>query len=242
MAGKAQGLKPEPSQPRNGNRILAGLPPDEYDLLAPHLQAVSLTLTQVLFRTNDQISHVYFPNDSIVSLLTDLSDGQGMEVGLVGAEGIVGVSAILGGRETKVATVQGSGRALKVPAQKLRETFQLGGKLQKLLLAYTHFLLTQVSQSVVCNSKHPLDGRLARWLLMYNDRLGRNEFELTQEFMASMLGVRRAGVSEVAAILQDRGLIRYRRGRIMILDRKGLEALTCECYSVVKEGGDAFLS
>jgi len=241
MSGDTGSSKPQQQRAPNASRILARLPADEYALLEPHLQPVNLTLAQVLFRTHDQISDVYFPTNSIVSLLTELSDGQGMEVGLVGYEGFVGVSAILGGNETKVATVQGAGSALKLPARKLREAFQRGGKLQKVLLGYTHVLLTQVSQAVVCNSRHPLDGRLARWLLMYHDRLGRDEFELTHEFMAAMLGVRRAGVSEVAAMLQEKGLIRYRRGRIAIVNRQGLEALTCECYTVVKETSENLL-
>lgn len=223
------------------NRILAALSPEEYERLAPHLENVSLNLRQVLFRPDDEISHVHFPTTSIVSLLTDLADGSGMEVGLVGREGLVGISAILGGPETKVATVQGEGEALRLRAGKLREEFQAGGTLQKALLRYTHALLTQISQSVVCNARHHVEGRLARWLLMYHDRLGRDEFELTQEFMANMLGVRRAGVSEIANTLQEQGLIQYHRGRIRILDRKALEELVCECYLVVREKFDNFL-
>jgi CRP-like cAMP-binding protein len=195
----------------------------------------------VLFRPDDRLDYVYFPINSIVSLLTDLSDGSGMEVGLVGREGMVGISVILGGSETKVATVQASGAALKLSVAQLQTEFSRAGMLQKALLRYTHALMAQISQSVVCNARHQVDGRLARWLLMYHDRLEQDEFELTHEFMSHMLGVRRASVSEVANQLQEKGFISYQRGRIKILDRQGMEAFTCECYPVVKEKFDDFL-
>jgi CRP-like cAMP-binding protein len=229
------------SQPSTENRLLAALPPEEYARLAPHLEEDTFALSQILFMPEDELSHVYFLTTSIVSLLTELEDGGGLEVGLVGREGMVGVSIILGGSETKVATVQAAGSALKVRASVLREEFRRGGVLQDVLLRYTHALMTQISQSVVCNVRHPLPGRLARWLLMYHDRLGRDDFELTHEFMAHMLGVRRPGVSEVAYELQRMGFIRYRHGHIRITDRKGMEDFACECYPVVKEKYDDFL-
>ena len=228
-------------QPATENRLLAALPRAEYERLTLHLEDVSLTLSKLLFRPEDKLTYAYFPTTSIVSLLTDLSDGSGMEVGLVGREGLVGVSVILGGSETKVATVQAEGRAQRIKARALREEFQRGGALQDGLLRYTHALMTQISQSVVCNVRHPLPGRLARWLLMYHDRLGRDEFSLTHEFMASMLGVRRSGVSEVASELQKMEFIRYQRGHVTIIDRKGLEDFACECYPVVKAKFDDFL-
>lgn len=230
-----------PTQTSTENRLLSALPREEYERLAPHLVEVSLKLRQVLFSPGDEIAYAYFPTDSIVSLLTDLSDGSGMEVGLVGREGLVGVSVILGGSETKVATVQAEGNALKIRAGALREEFRRGGTLQNGLLRYTHALMTQISQSVVCNVRHPLPGRLARWLLMYHDRLGRDEFSLTHEFMAAMLGVRRAGVSDVANQLQRSGFISYRRGHVRIVDRKGMEEFACECYPVVEEKFDDYL-
>jgi CRP-like cAMP-binding protein len=220
------------------NLILAALSAEEYELLERHLEPVTISLGEILFRPDDYLHHIYFPTTSIVSLLTDLSDGTGMEVGLVGREGIVGISAILGGDETKVATVQAAGAAWKMRAEKLREEFRRGETMQRALLAYTHALMTQISQSVVCNVRHPIEGRLARWLLMYHDRLMCDEFELTHEFMAHMLGVRRAGVSEVAAKLQERGLISYQRWHFKILDRTGLEAFACECYPVVEQKFD----
>ena len=222
-------------QLRTRNRLLAALPREEYARLAPRLEPVALELSRVLFRPEEEISHVYFPAKAIVSLLTDLEDGTGMEVGLVGWEGMVGVSAVLGGSETKVATVQGAGEALRLRVEALREEFGRGGVLQAQLLRYTHALMTQISQTVVCNVRHNLDGRLARWLLMYHDRRESDEFSLTHEFMANMLGVRRAGVTEVATRLKERGFIRYSRGHIAILDRAGLEQFACECYPAVKE-------
>jgi CRP-like cAMP-binding protein len=223
------------------NLLLSTIPAKEYDILAARLKEVSFHLGEVLFQPGDKIEHVYFPTDCIVSLLTDLEDGSGLEVGLVGPEGIVGVSAFLGGTETKVATIQASGKALAMRASELRETFRQGGYLQKQLLRYTHALMTQISQSVVCNVRHPVEGRMARWLLMYHDRLGVNEFEMTQEFMSDMLGVRRSSVTEVALKLQERSLIRYQRGRITILDRQGLQLFACECYAVGQEKFEDFL-
>ena len=214
------------------NRLLSSLPSAEYELLSPSLKSVSLQLGEVLFQPGDKIEHVYFPDTCIVSLLTDLEDGSGLEVGLVGCEGIVGVSAFLGGSETKIATVQASGSALAMRVTHLQAGFRSGGPFQAQLLRYTHALMTQISQSVVCNVRHPVEGRMARWLLMYHDRLNVDEFEMTQEFMSHMLGVRRSSVTEVALKLQEQGLIRYHRGHITILDRKGLEQFTCECYEV----------
>lgn len=216
------------------NSIIASLPEDELKTLTEHLEPVSLNLSEILFRPDEQIKYAYFPLTCIISLLIDLEDGTGMEVGLVGREGLAGISAILGGTATKIATVQGAGQAAKIRADILRAAFAKGGQLQISLLRYTHALMTQISQSVVCNVRHPIDGRLARWLLMFSDRAGSNEFDLTQEFMAHMLGVRRPGVSEAAAKLQALNLIQYQRGHIIIVDRAGLENFACECYPVVK--------
>lgn len=219
----------------NENHLLDSLSDEEYERLAPHFEPVPLILTQILFRPEERIQYAYFPTTAIISLLTDLEDGSGMEVGLVGREGMAGVSAILGGAETKVATVQGTGAALRIRVEPLQEEFRRGGELQTSLLGYTHALMTQISQSVVCNARHQIEGRLARWLLMYHDRWQRDDFQLTHEFLAAMLGVRRAGVSMVANRLQKKGFIRYRRGHFTILDRKGLEDFACECYPIVKE-------
>ncbi|HEY0404155.1 MAG TPA: Crp/Fnr family transcriptional regulator [Pyrinomonadaceae bacterium] len=231
----------ESSQPLSENRLLAAMPLEEHERIAPQLEPVLLNLGQTLFRPDEQIHHVYFPTTSVVSLLTDLEDGTGMEVGLVGREGLVGISAILGGSETKVATVQASGMSLRLRVDKLQAEFSRGGRLHSALLRYTHALMTQISQSVVCNARHHVEGRLARWLLMFHDRVGTAEFKLTHEFMANMLGVRRASVSEIANKLQEMGLIHYRRGHFTILDRKKLVEFTCECYPAIKEKFDDFL-
>jgi CRP-like cAMP-binding protein len=225
----------------NGNRLLAALPAEEYERLSDSLEPVTLRLSQFLFRPDDSIDHVYFLTTSIVSLMTELEDGGGVEVGLVGREGLVGISAILGGRETKVATVQKTGEALRIRADVLLEEFRRGGTLQSVLLKYTHALMTQISQSVACNTRHQIPGRLARWLLMFHDRAQTDEFELTHEFLANMLGVRRAGVTEAADELQKLGLIENQRGLIKILDRKGLEQYACECYPTVKMRYDEFM-
>ena len=229
------------NQTPTGNRVLDALPVAERERLTPRLEFVSLNLSQILFMPGDALRHAYFPVTSIISLLTDLEDGTGMEVGLVGKEGLAGISAILGGEETKVGTVQAAGDALRIEAGALREEFARGGALQAALLRYTHALMSQISHSVVCNVRHKVEGRLARWLLMYQDRLERDEFFLTHEFMAHMLGVRRASISIIANKLQKKGFINYRRGVVKILDRRGLEEFTCECYPVVKEKFDAFL-
>jgi CRP-like cAMP-binding protein len=232
---------PATIQSSKENRLLAALAREEFERLAPKLKPVSLTLGQSLFRPDEYIEHVYFLLDCVVSLLTELEDGTGMEVGLVGREGLVGISAILGGAETKVAVVQAPGVALRMRTSVLQEEFRRGGELQNALLRYTHALMTQISQSVACNARHYVEGRLARWLLMFRDRVGADEFDLTHDFMANMLGVRRASVSEIAAKLQEKGLIRYHRGHFTILNRKGLEDFTCECYIVVEEKFDDFL-
>ena len=218
----------------SGNRLLDLLPPDDYDRLLPHCHEVALPLSTVVFQPEDEIDYAYLPTTCIISLLTQLEDGSGLEVGLVGKEGFAGVSAVLGGTETKLATVQAEGKALKIRAEILREEFHRGGAFQSALLRYLHALMTQISQSAVCAVRHSLPNRLARWLLMYHDRIGRDEFDLTQEFMAAMLGVRRPGISEAAAELQRKGFIAYRRGHVKILNRKRLEDFACECYAVVK--------
>jgi CRP-like cAMP-binding protein len=221
------------------SRLLAALPDEEYEQLESKLELVSLSLGEILFEPPDLIRNVYFPTSSIISFLAELPNGDSVEVGLAGNEGLAGVDVILGiGKASKVATVQGAGDALKIAAPVLKEVFNRGGKLQQYLLQYTHALMSQISASVLCNVRHRIDGRLARWLLMYCDGFGSEEFYLTHEFMANMLGIRRASVSVIAKQLQDEGLINYNRGQFRILNREGLEAKTCECYPVVKEEFD----
>jgi CRP-like cAMP-binding protein len=217
------------------NRLLDALPAAEYARLARKLEPVELQLGQVLFRAGERTEYVYFPVETIVSLMTDLEEGGGIEVGLVGREGMVGISVAFGvGRESKLATVQRTGTALRMRSDDLREELAGGGQLPRFLLQYAHALMSQISQSVVCNVRHTLDGRLVRWLLMFQDRADADEFELTHEFMANMLGAARSSIGEVARKLQEMGMVSYERGRFRIVNRMAMEQMACECYEVVR--------
>jgi CRP-like cAMP-binding protein len=234
------------SLPANGsptaNRILNQLSPEEYERLSPHLEPVTLTRGDVIHYPQDPVSHVYFPNSGTVSVIATFADGGGVEVGLVGNEGVFGINVVLGSVTTPhEAIVQLPGDGVRAPSDMLQREFKRGGQLHDLLLRYTQAFIVQIAQTAACNKAHPLDGRLARWLLMTCDRAAGSELELTHDFIASMLGTRRAGVTEAAGRLQDAGLIRYRRGRVTILDRRGLEAVSCECYPVVKHEFDHLL-
>ncbi|HUQ30941.1 MAG TPA: Crp/Fnr family transcriptional regulator [Pyrinomonadaceae bacterium] len=225
------------------NRLLAALPKKEYQQLLPKLEEVSLTLGDILYEPGDSIQHVYFPNNSIISLLAPVGDKEVLEVGLVGNDGMVGLSVFMGVAQTRNrGLVQGSGTAMRMKSAALRKAVSNGGNLSKLLNLYTHSLLTQVSQSAACNRFHKINARLARWLLMTHDRVEGDEFYLTQEFISHMLGVRRELVTLSAGSLQKQKLISYNRGRINILNRAALEAVSCKCYRVVKEEYDNFLS
>jgi CRP-like cAMP-binding protein len=231
-------IKPPPPQ----NKILAALPSKEYNRLLPHLTPVSLSSGETLYETEDRIKHVYFINGAIVSLVTHMEEGASVEVGLVGNEGMVGLSIVMGDDVSQNhAVVQIPDGAMRMKTGKLREELKRGGQLQSLLLRYSLVLLKQVSQTAACNRNHNLGERLARWLLLCHDRVGEDEIRLTQEFLAQMLGTRRSRVSEAAIILQAAGLIRYSRGIITILDREGLEQFVCECYQVVKAEFDRLL-
>jgi CRP-like cAMP-binding protein len=215
------------------NRLLSALPDSEYERLLPHLEQVSLTLKQIIYLPNEPIEYVYFPNSGIISLVNLTEDGGTVEAATVGKEGMVGLPLLLGAdRMMGQAITQIVGDAVRTPASPL----------YSLLLRYTQALMNLMSQSVACNRLHSVEERCCRWLLLCQDRVESDEFALTQEFLAQMLGVRRASVSVVAAILQKAGLIRYRRGKIMILDRLGLEAASCECYQMVKQELDRLLS
>ena len=225
------------------NHLLAALPRDEYERLAPHLERVELTLGESLVESGMVMRHVYFPTDSIVSLLCVMEAGDSTEIAVVGAEGIVGISLFMGGETTPSrAVVQSAGSAYRLKGQLLKDEFDRASTLQFLLLRYTQALITQMAQTAVCNRHHSLDQQLCRWLLLSLDRLPTNELVMTQELIANMLGVRREGVTESAGKLQKAGLIAYHRGRISILDRPGLEARVCECYAVVKKEYDRLLS
>jgi CRP-like cAMP-binding protein len=225
------------------NHLLAALPMDEYQRLAPHLERVELTLGDSLVESGKVMRHVYFPTDCIVSLLCVMDDGDSTEIAVVGAEGIVGISLFMGGETTPSrAVVQSAGSAYRLKGQRLMDEFDHASTFQHLLLRYTQALITQMAQTAVCNRHHSLDQQLCRWLLLSLDRLPTNELVMTQELIANMLGVRREGVTESAGKLQRAGLISYHRGHIRVLDRPGLEARVCECYAVVKKEYDRLLN
>jgi len=225
------------------NRLLATLTTKEYQRLLPKLKTVSLVLGEVLYEPGAVIKYVYFPNDSIISLISELSENSGLEVGMVGNEGMAGLAVFLGVNSSSTrALVQGAGTAMRMSSAAVRTEASQLGNFHHLLHRYSHSLLTQVSQSSACNRFHFVDARLARWLLMTKDRLGVEEFPLTQEFLANMLGVRREGVSKAAGALQSGKLIRYSRGVITILNRRGLEAKSCKCYAIIKAETDAYLN
>jgi len=225
------------------NRLLDNLPKKEYARLLPKLKTVSLVLGEALYEPGDVIKYVYFPIDSIISLISEVSGTSLLEVGMVGNEGMAGLSVFMGVRSSlTLALVQGSGTAMRMSSASLRIEATRLGSLHDLLHRYSHSLFTQVSQSSACNRFHLVDARLARWLLMTKDRLGAEEFPLTQEFLSNMLGVRREGVSKAASILQAGKLIRYSRGLITILNRRGLEAKSCPCYRIIKAEADAYLN
>ena len=225
------------------NRLLATLTTKEYNRLLPKLKTVSLVLGEVLYEPGAVIKYVYFPNDSIISLISELSENSLLEVGMVGNEGMAGLAVFMGVNSSSTrALVQGAGTAMRMSSAAVRTEASQLGNFHHLLHRYSHSLLTQVSQSSACNRFHFVDARLARWLLMTKDRLGAEEFPLTQEFLSSMLGVRREGVSKAAGALQAGKLIRYSRGIITILNRRGLEAKSCPCYAIIKAETDAYLN
>jgi CRP-like cAMP-binding protein len=222
-----------------GNWLLDALPSEDYDRLLSDLEPVTLALGSVVYESGGQMEHVYFPTTSHVSLLYTMLDGATAEMGLVGNEGVVGIALFMGGDTTpNQAVVQGGGKALRMKAKAMQNEFRRGGEFQLLLLRYTQALITQISQTAVCNRLHSVEQRLCRWLLMTRDRVQTDKLEMTQEFISHMLGVRREGVTHAASRLQDAGFIRYVRGHIEILDRHGLEAHVCECYGVVRAEND----
>ena len=224
------------------NQLLSALPELAYQQWAALLEEVYMPLGQVLYESGAMLSHVYFPITSIVALLHVLESGASAEFAVVGNEGIVGVSLFMGGISTlSSAVVQSAGRGFRLPAKPLMEAFGQGGPVAHLLLRYTQALITQMAQTAVCNRHHNVDQQLCRWLLLSLDRLATKELLMTQGLIASMLGVRREGVTEAALVLQKAGVIRYARGHITVLDRPALERRSCECYAVVKHEYDRLL-
>jgi CRP-like cAMP-binding protein len=217
-----------------GNRVLAGISSKDYGSL-DQLEPVLLRFGQILYEAGGRIRHVYFPIDCLVSLLTAVDKRRTLEVGMVGNEGMTGMPFILGMGVSGVrALVQGGGHALRMPAAPFRIEFDRNEPLRQALFRYTYALMAQISQTAACNRFHEAEARLARWLLMTRERVGSDEFRLTHEFLAHMLGLRREGVTEAATALKRRGLIDYRRGKIQILDAKGLKASACSCYQVIR--------
>lgn len=219
------------------NQLLTVLPREEYQRLTSHLELVRLTPGKILYNVGDTVRHAYFPEGGMISLLSTTESGRTVEVGMIGNEGMTGIPIIL--RSSVVpyqVMVQIAGNARRIKGDVLREELNRGGLLQDLLLRYTHTLLTQIAQSAACNRFHTVEERLCRWLLVTRDRVQTDTLYLTQEFLSHMLGVPRSSVTTSAAALQEQGLIRYRRGKIIILNRPSIEAASCECYRLVREG------
>lgn len=229
---------PAPQQ----NRLLAALPTEVKHRLYRHLELVPLTLGQVLYESGGALRHVYFPTDSIVSLLYVMESGASAEISVVGNEGLIGIALFMGGESTPSrAVVQSAGQAFRLQGQRLKDEFNRHGEMLLLMLRYTQSLITQMAQTAVCNRHHSIEQQLCRWLLLSLDRLPSNRLTMTQELIANMLGVRREGVTEAAGSLQSKGVIEYKRGQITVLDRVKLERLSCECYAVVKKETDRLL-
>jgi CRP-like cAMP-binding protein len=227
----------------NQNYLLAALPAEIFERISSDLQLVSMPLGQVLYESGGQLLHVYFPTTAIVSMHYVLENGASTEIAGVGNEGVLGISLFMGGNTTSsLATVQTSGSGYRLKGRLMMEEFNRAGPMMRLMLRYTQALITQISQTAVCNRYHSIEQQLCRWLLLTIDRLPSHELTMTQELIASMLGVRREGITEAAGNLQRAGLISYRRGHIKALDRPGLESHACECYHVVKKEFHRLLS
>ena len=218
------------------NKLLAALPEQEFERVISKLEPVSLPLGKVLYESGDKLEHVYFPTTAIISLLYVMENGATAEIGVVGNEGVLGIALFMGGDTTpNRAVIQSAGEALKMTARDLMVEFTLGGKFHNLLLRYTQALITQISQTAVCNRLHPIEQQLCRWLLLSHDRLDSDKLVMTHDLISNMLGVRREGVTLAAQKLAAQGLTRNDRGTITVLDRRGLEKAVCECYKVVND-------
>jgi len=218
------------------NHLLAVLPAEIFERIAPHLELISMPLGEVLYESGGPLHHVYFPTTAIVSLHYLLESGATAEIAGVGNEGVIGISIFMGGNTTpNLATVQTAGCGYRLKERLMMEEFNRAGPMMRLMLRYTQALMTQISQTAVCNRHHSIEQQLCRWLLLNLDRLPSQELTITQELIAGMLGVRREGITEAAGNFQRAGLISYRRGHITVLDRSGLESHVCECYQIVKK-------
>ena len=224
------------------NHLIAALPTDEFLRLKSSLEPVTLSLGEVIYESGEQLEYIFFPTTAIISLLYIMENGSTAEIGMAGNDGLVGIALYMGGSTTPSrAIVQSAGNAFRMPSRALNDEFSLGGVFQKVLLRYTQSLMTQISQTAVCNRLHSVENQLCRWLLINHDLLQTNKLIMTHDLIANMLGVRREGVSIAAGHLQQKGLIKYVRGTITMLDREALERSACECYRVVKDEYDRLL-
>jgi CRP-like cAMP-binding protein len=243
MAQDSSSQNSSQSSSQSENQFLAALPTEVYQRLSLYLETVSLAIRDILHVPNEPIEYVYFPTQALISLVNVLEDGSMIELSLASKKGMVGIQAFLGNSTMPYQAIcQVAGNSLRIPVAPFQAECNRKEALQDLLLRYTRFFLIETAQGTACNGAHSLEERLARWLLTVSDRLEFNELPLTQEFIAQMLGVRRPGVTIAAGILQQAGIIRYRRGEITILSRENLEATACECYQVVKTEMNRWLS
>jgi CRP-like cAMP-binding protein len=225
------------------NKILNSLPEEDFAKLLPDLEPVELKLGQIIYRPEEPITHIYFMNHAITSIIAVTKEGQSAEVGIIGLEGVVGMDALMGADWTlNENLVQHANGALRINVSAIKKEFVKCGALHTALLSFTRLFMIQISQTALCNRLHTVEERLSRWLLMCRDRSGTDKLQLTQEFLAIMLGANRATVTVSAIVLQSAGFIKYARGQITIINRQGLEDLTCECYSIVKTEYDRFHS
>ena len=243
MLTQPQRPPPMTNQPRPANRILSALPHEEFERLRPKLRDINFHLGEIVYRPEQQMDYAYFVNRGVISWLAAVENGNTVETGVIGPEGIAGVPVILGANSTpNQGLAQSDVQASRIASKDLVTEFRQNGKLSQLLLRFVQSMFTQVAQTAACNRLHTLDQRLARWLLMTHDRIGESKLPLTQEFLSRMLGVRRAGVSVAANSLRQQGLIDYHRGDIVVVDRPGVEGLSCECYQIVKQEYDSYLN
>jgi len=225
------------------NQLLAGLSDVEFGRLCSRAELVHLEKSKILYTAGDNVKYIYFPNNGMISLLSATETGATIEVAMVGSEGVVGIPVVLKiNKMPYEAMIQITTDAVKIRAEALKEEFDRGGRLQELMLRYTHVLLTQVSQSAICNRFHTVEKRLCRWLLIAHDRVKTNTLDLTQEIIAHMLGTPRTGVTMAAVSLQRAGMISYSRGKIEILDRPKMESMACECYRIIKGEVETYIS
>ena len=234
---------PMTNQPRPANRILTALPHEEFERLRPKLREINFHIGETVYLPEQKMDYAYFVNSGIVSWLAAVENGNTVEAGVIGPEGIAGVAIVLGANSTpNQGLAQSEVTASRIAAKDLIGEFRQNGKLSEMILRFVQSMFTQVAQTAACNRLHTLDQRLARWLLMIHDRNGASKLPLTQEFLSRMLGVRRAGVSVAANSLRQQGVIDYHRGDIVIVDRLGVEGLSCECYKIVKQEYDDYLA